>query len=289
MGQKETVATGAAGFADRLRKAIGDSSANQFAKRTKVNQSLVAKYLAGSSQPGLENLVELANAAGVNLLWLATGDGPMTAYEGGDRREFVERLRSVLARGDSMENQAKHAGLPLGLLRSWAADASLPTPDELRAFARGSKVRLEWLKSGQGPMREEADYARVAEMERKPQPVNEALLSFLPDGQIEKLSGRLASELGLATEEEALFTIEDDAMAPTLAVGDKALIDSSPRGRIVEQGIFLIYFRGYRVRRVSHPPSGDLVFTQDNASASSVEVPMRSRVIGRVVGVVRKV
>nr|WP_153039701.1 S24 family peptidase [Pseudovibrio sp. Ad37] len=47
-----------------------------FAKKCGIGDSLIRKYLNGG-MPGLDKTVQIASACGVNLQWLATGEGPM--------------------------------------------------------------------------------------------------------------------------------------------------------------------------------------------------------------------
>ena len=54
---------------------------NVFAERSRVAESVLRKYLLGPTVPGMENLVSIARAAGVNIKWLATGEGPKPGME----------------------------------------------------------------------------------------------------------------------------------------------------------------------------------------------------------------
>lgn len=63
-------------FSERLRQAIGDQSVLAFAKKCGISDSLIRKYLS-DSLPGMDNLVTLAQVAGVSIAWLATGEGQM--------------------------------------------------------------------------------------------------------------------------------------------------------------------------------------------------------------------
>lgn len=67
------------GFRSRLREAIGNLSVNAFALKCGLAESLLRKYLSGESLPGLEKLVAIADAAGVTVEWLATGQKSATA------------------------------------------------------------------------------------------------------------------------------------------------------------------------------------------------------------------
>ncbi|WP_049759711.1 helix-turn-helix domain-containing protein [Pelobacter propionicus] len=65
------------GFSDRLKLAIGNQSTNSFSKKCELTESLLRKYLSGSSLPGLDKLIAIADAADVEIKWLATGEGEM--------------------------------------------------------------------------------------------------------------------------------------------------------------------------------------------------------------------
>lgn len=60
-------------FAARLKDAIGDTSPYSMEKKTGIAQSLVRKYLAAQSVPGVDKVVAMAKAVGVSVQWLATG------------------------------------------------------------------------------------------------------------------------------------------------------------------------------------------------------------------------
>ncbi|HVY34481.1 MAG TPA: S24 family peptidase [Caulobacteraceae bacterium] len=61
-------------FAERLADALGATPQAVVAKRSRVSTSVFGKYLQGS-EPGLFKAVRIARALGVDLAWLATGDG----------------------------------------------------------------------------------------------------------------------------------------------------------------------------------------------------------------------
>lgn len=64
------------GFKERLKEAIPDKSARAFALRAGLSPSGVRQYLNGENLPTLDKLRALSKTANVNLLWLATGEGP---------------------------------------------------------------------------------------------------------------------------------------------------------------------------------------------------------------------
>lgn len=65
---------GIEGFAERLRSLIGEHSVSKFAQDVGLGDNLVRKYLEGSN-PGADKLIQIADAKGVDLEWLATGRG----------------------------------------------------------------------------------------------------------------------------------------------------------------------------------------------------------------------
>lgn len=74
-----TLATdGEDGFAERLKKLIAlNGTVNALAKKAGISHSGLLRYLSGGD-PSRKVLVALAEAANVDLVWLATGRGQMT-------------------------------------------------------------------------------------------------------------------------------------------------------------------------------------------------------------------
>lgn len=68
------------GLVDRVRQVIGSSSARSFAIRHGIKPSTLQSILEGR-RPIIDNLVAVARAGGVNVDWLATGEGPMCPGE----------------------------------------------------------------------------------------------------------------------------------------------------------------------------------------------------------------
>ncbi|MDR3517522.1 MAG: helix-turn-helix domain-containing protein [Azospirillaceae bacterium] len=65
-------------FAERLEfvvKRLGN--ATRLAAETGISRRSIGDYLAGLAEPSRPRLVAIAQAAGVSVGWLATGDGPV--------------------------------------------------------------------------------------------------------------------------------------------------------------------------------------------------------------------
>ncbi|NMC73976.1 MAG: helix-turn-helix transcriptional regulator [Geobacteraceae bacterium] len=67
---------------ERLIKLVG--SKEKLGQLSKISAVMIGKYESGQSEPSRDKLISLANAAGVNVLWLATGEGPMKRKEAGE-------------------------------------------------------------------------------------------------------------------------------------------------------------------------------------------------------------
>lgn len=65
-------------FQQRLEALIGDESVHAFGKRARINDTSMRAYLK-DTMPGLDKLVQIAEAGGVTLDWLARGVGPKSA------------------------------------------------------------------------------------------------------------------------------------------------------------------------------------------------------------------
>lgn len=62
------------GFASRLSELIGEASVSRFAQDVGLGDNLVRQYLKGAV-PGLDKVVRICEAKGVNVAWLAQGLG----------------------------------------------------------------------------------------------------------------------------------------------------------------------------------------------------------------------
>ncbi len=63
-------------FGERVREVVGNNSARSFARSADMYDNILRKYMEGKSDPSRGNLIAISKAGGVNLQWLATGEGP---------------------------------------------------------------------------------------------------------------------------------------------------------------------------------------------------------------------
>ncbi|MBN9530555.1 MAG: helix-turn-helix transcriptional regulator [Alphaproteobacteria bacterium] len=73
---------GDTGFPARLRAVMGKDGPYIWAKRLNVSANAIQKWLSGQTEPGMKNLVTLAEIGRVQIDWLATGRGPIRAKVG---------------------------------------------------------------------------------------------------------------------------------------------------------------------------------------------------------------
>ncbi|GHC31610.1 helix-turn-helix domain-containing protein [Aidingimonas halophila] len=97
------------GFCERLRRAMAGRSAYALERDTGIAQSLIRKYLSGSSLPGADKLVVLASALGVSVGWLAIGEGDSGSVIEGVQ-ETSPSLHSSPSEGGGRDPR-RHAGV----------------------------------------------------------------------------------------------------------------------------------------------------------------------------------
>ncbi len=136
-------------FAARLQAAIADENVSAFARKAAISEGSIRHYLKGLSEPTLGAFVRLGEAAGVDLKWLATGEGemkpgaePRPAFTGPVRVEDLPREELKM------------------FLDEWWAQA---TPDQ-RAWLRESLRRaipefIEWEKKRAQQVKDEKSTA----------------------------------------------------------------------------------------------------------------------------------
>lgn len=204
------------GWPDRLRQLIAIAgSASALAKGAGISQSGLTRYLAGG-EPSRRVLVALAKAAGVRVLWLASGEGPMRQQEAGEA----------------------------------------PRPGNLTLLPYHDLVDLCQLD------------ATVAE---KPNFTSQAFCRFW-----------LRSN-GLDGENLTVLQVRGDSMANTLKDGDIVLVDVSAR-TVEDDKIYLIQDSGnLLIRRLQLEVGGRLRALSDNPAHREFTVPAAElEILGRI-------
>ncbi|HBD3470809.1 TPA: helix-turn-helix transcriptional regulator [Escherichia coli] len=76
-------------FGERLEKAMGGLNKSEIARRSGLSEASVRKYLRGDSYPTIDSAARVADACGVSLMWLLTGEQPQ-----GDNSNNYEKIES---------------------------------------------------------------------------------------------------------------------------------------------------------------------------------------------------
>lgn len=133
-------------LADRIRfcaERIGGG--NSLAQKTAIPRRTLETYLAAQSEPQVSRLVQIAHATGVNVAWLASGEGPRTDDETmknqiGDRdrlRVALEAVEEGLAAAQRVMSPEKKAELILAAY-DLLKDAKEDTKAQIIRFVRAA-------------------------------------------------------------------------------------------------------------------------------------------------------
>ena len=271
-------------FKDRLRLIADDfDSLRSLASSLGVSESAVRKWMKGETEPALGNLVTLADLAGVNIEWLATGDGSMrkgdkSQLEAPSLEEKLERIeKSPQERRKTMDMTAPQTRQILDRL------AARYGVDE-KTLAR---IIDDLSGSGVGD-----DFVMVPRFDAAASAGPGAISGR--DRVVDRLAFRLdwiKSELRLPLAGLVALSARGDSMAPTIGEGDILLVDGGQE-KLSDGGIFVI-LRGEDlvVKRVQITAEGYLLVSDNPRYRPE---PMRAgeesgpRVIGRVVWIGHK-
>lgn len=102
---------GLSSFPERLKKIMKGQSARAFARTSGIDDKSIRKYLSGTGEPTLKNLIKLSTATGVSIQWLATGEeDSKQGIEDKETQKLVELVsklpekarREILSRAESL-------------------------------------------------------------------------------------------------------------------------------------------------------------------------------------------
>lgn len=228
-------------------------SAEKLARLSGMSARVIGKYVSGETDPSRERLIALAKAAEVNVLWLATGEGPMKKEEvpqgvvtpaeawfwGEEIAKGVEKKQ----RGDTAPVQAPGPGedfvqVPRFEIAASAGGGAVVHSEQIVDYMA---FRAEWLKTS----------------------------------------------LGMSPGNAAVISVVGDSMEPYLADGDLILIDTGIN-RIENDSVYVLQTGGsLLVKRVQRKFDGTVIVKSDNESyepevfrGDSVEY---LKVVGRMV------
>lgn len=193
-----------------------------------------------------------------------------------------KRIKQAMG-SESARSIARRAGISDSTLRSILAGAR-PTVDNLTALAHALGVSLDWLATG-------TEAGIVADARTPLYAGLDALAAnSAPADAIALPPALVRARFGCETL--AAVVVGDDAMTPTLAEGDVALVDRTC-GRVSRDGVYVMVFEETALLRRIQRGGAALIVEADNpafrgwtiAAARAAEV----RLVGRVVGAIRRI
>ncbi len=154
------------GFSVRIRKlATLIGGPKRLSERSGLSRAVIGKYLSGKSDPSRERLVKLAEAAGISIRWLATGEGEMSgsddSYVFMPRSEIKKDQLSVVSdqivdhvafRAERVRESLRVDPSGLALIEA-RGDAMAPTihgGDLLLIEVSGKPVDPDWVQAPDG-------------------------------------------------------------------------------------------------------------------------------------------
>lgn len=225
--------------------------------------------------------------------------------------QFKDRLALVIG-NRSARGFSNDCGVSEGTMRSYLRGDTYPDLPILNNIAKVGDVLIEWLATGEGPMRRGYVAKPAAESfsVQEPAPGYE----YLPLYDVQAAAGHgslveredisdflafksawIRRELGADPKDLYLISVEGDSMEPALRPGDVILVDRRQAQAVPKDGIYVLQMEGsLLVKRLQNMPGGKIRVTSDNPSYSPFDLDKRwvdehqvesgtSGIIGRVV------
>jgi phage repressor protein C with HTH and peptisase S24 domain len=113
--------------------------AKRLSERTGLSRAVIGKYLGGKSEPSRDRLVKLAEAGGISIRWLATGEGEMRS----DEHEYIRvpRYTSQPASGTGFQVSSEQIVDHLALKADWVRQCLHVDPKSLVLI----EARGDWM------------------------------------------------------------------------------------------------------------------------------------------------
>jgi len=213
---------------------------------------------------------------------------------------FGERLE-IAIQGSSVRGFAAKTGLSEGTLRVYLRGKTFPTLDRLDQISRAAGVSVEWLATGEGPMRPGEAAPSEAEFAERSARIPFLDVEVSAGGgavvESEDIRGGIAfdkrwisAEIGASPRDLVLIIARGDSMQPTIGEGAILLVDTARRA-LREDGIYVIrrdHLLG--VKRLQHGAGDAIIIMSDNPAYASITVaPSDLDIVGRVVWVGAKI
>lgn len=225
--------------------------------------------------------------------------------EGAANCELDLQARLALVIGENVAAFSRKSGVGESLLRQYLA-GSVPGLNKAVAIARAGGVCLDWLATGQGPMRaeeglrddpgaycvdREGDFARVPSHDLSASMGGAAVEDQATDYVAFRRSW--LSREGLQPDKLVLIQAQGDSMSPAIESGDLLLVDLRQK-QVAGDGIYVLSINHFvMVKRLQRMLDGGVNVRSDNPLyATQTLQPDRLQelwIIGRVVWVSRRI
>lgn len=117
-------------FAIRVRElATFVGGPGKLSERSGLSRAVIGKYLRGKSEPSRDRLVKLADAGGISVRWLATGEGEMCPE--GDSYVRVPRYSFSAASGGGLQMTSEQIVNHLAFKAEWVKETLRADPKSL--------------------------------------------------------------------------------------------------------------------------------------------------------------
>lgn len=247
------------GFASRMQEVVDIlKSVSELARRVGVAYPTASKWVKDGAEPGAENLIKIADAAQVSLLWLAKGQGPK-----------FEKDR---------ENNHKDCY------------ATLSNPLSVNTGAHLSESSCDY--AGRSNEIYAGDYAFIPEYSlQNSYEINASESNVLCTFAFNRIW--LKNILNVDPQKLSTFIIKDDSMAGILNHGDHVLINHDKK----EGGDGLYVLRignNIQVKRTQLKPNNQLLVTSANKEYEAFTIDLNNpeenfEIIGKVEWYCRKI
>ncbi|MCF8064421.1 MAG: helix-turn-helix domain-containing protein [Desulfarculaceae bacterium] len=223
---------------------------------------------------------------------------PTSGDSARDLKGFVDRLRVIAEPLGGPYALIKKAGFSPGATHKWLSGNSEPGLYKIVAVAKVAGVRLEWLATGQGPMRDGG---------KDDSSIGTGTIS-IPCYDLQTLTGHsevkgalsappkhfafqsawLRDKTRLNHEDLLLVKVVGDAMVPTLNQGDVVLANRA-KAHVPDDGLYVLLMDGTMlVKRLRKRPGRKVQVISDNEAYGSFDLdladpPEDMTIIGRVV------
>jgi len=190
---------------------------------------------------------------------------------------------------------SKKSGCSDAVIRKWVRGESLPTLDRLVELSRAAQVSVEWLITGQGPMRREdatsttnGDYVYVPRYDMTVPTGPETPVAGEHIREYRPFKAADLRRLG-PINNLTIIEVRGESMTPTLSPGDEVLLDTTDLAGALPDGIYAVLINDtLMIKRIQQLPGGRLIVSSDNPAYRSFEVTLgeaaeRFGVVGRAV------